>query len=195
MIIFDMAKLVPKFLLADRDGAALAAAIGAGLKAMDSAVENGLKTLQSVVDMPEWRLDEYAEELGCLYDKQASADEKRAWIQEAYTIAARHGTQEAIVHYLSSMYDSIEVEEAPKYNGQPYHFRLTAYGGTNEVKTARTFAAIGKAKNTRSVLDGFAIGKQENVIVTVNTDHYMLRSMLAGQSNCGAWNGFPLPQK
>ena len=77
MIDFSIMQLFPDFLLADKNGFAMAKAIEKALQIMCDTVQTGVDTVQNVDKMPEWRLDEMAWELGCLYDYNASIDAKR----------------------------------------------------------------------------------------------------------------------
>ena len=64
MFDFRIEDLLPAFLLADRNGYAMAKAVEAALKIMCSTVQTGLDIVKDVEQMPEWRLDEMAWEMG-----------------------------------------------------------------------------------------------------------------------------------
>ena len=79
----DIARLVPRFILYDRSGYAMAKALEAGLMAFDRVIGDGVNCLLKISEMPEWRLDEMAWEYGCLYDEAAPVEVKRQWIENA----------------------------------------------------------------------------------------------------------------
>ncbi|MGN0996007.1 MAG: phage tail protein [Candidatus Ventricola sp.] len=154
MIEFDIAQLFPRFLLEDRNGLALARAIERALTRMDETVQAGLDVLKDVEKMPEWRLDEMAWELDCLYDAGADTDTKRRWIRDATPLQAATGTPRAIAAYLEGTFDRTEVVEAFASGGEPFHFRVLLEGEWTRQKARFAQMAIGRAKNVRSVLDG-----------------------------------------
>ena len=78
MIDFTIHQLFPDFILADKNGYAMAKAIERALQIMCSTIQTGVDNLQDIDKMPEWRLDEMAWELGCLYDHNANIETKIA---------------------------------------------------------------------------------------------------------------------
>lgn len=158
MITFDIAQLVPEFLRNDKNGYAMAKAIEAGLAYFLARAQDGMDCLQNVEKMPEWRLDEMAWELGCLYDYQADTEAKRSWIKEATPMFYAYGTPQVIYNYLAGFFDRIEVDEYWQYGGEPFHFRVTAHGEWTTTKEEWMRKAIAQAKNVRSVLDSMAAG-------------------------------------
>ena len=66
MIDFSITHLFPEFLLADKNGFAMARAIEKALQIMCDTIQTGVDNVQDVEKMPEGRLDEMAWELGCL---------------------------------------------------------------------------------------------------------------------------------
>jgi len=158
MLTFDIARLFPRFLLNDKNGYAMAKAIEAGLKYFLEKCQDGLDCVQNVDKMPEWRLDEMAWELNCLYDYHADIESKRKWIRDAIPLFASYGTVSAIYNFLTGYFDGIEVEEFWQYNGNPFHFRVTVEGEWTPENEAWARRAIAESKNVRSVLDGLNIG-------------------------------------
>lgn len=154
MIEFDIAQLFPRFLQEDRNGLALARAIERALTLMGETVQTGLDVLKDVERMPEWRLNELAWELDCLYDAGADIDSKRRWIRDAMPLQAATGTPKAISAYLDGMFEHAEVDEAWRYGGEPFHFRVLLEGEWTQEKERFVRMAVEKAKNVRSVLDG-----------------------------------------
>lgn len=158
MIQVDIRNLVPAFIFNDKNGYAAAKAIEKGLQIFCKILQDGLDTAIHVEKMPEWRLDEMAWELNCLYDYNASIDRKRIWIRDAMPMYACYGTIEAVYLYLSGYFADVEVEENWQYGGQPYHFRVTVDGEWTPENAAWAQKAISTAKNVRSVMDNLRIG-------------------------------------
>lgn len=165
MIDFDIRQLVPSFLLQDKNGYAMAKAIEAGLRYFLKRCQVGLDTIQNVDEMPEWRLDELAEELNCLYDFNADITAKRRWISSATPLFYAYGTPQSIYNYLEGYFDEVELEENWQYAGEPYHFRVTVSGEWNAKNEAWLRRAIAEAKNVRSVLDDMAVGSGTAIVV------------------------------
>ena len=165
MFEFDIAHLFPRFLLNDRNGYAMARAIEAGLKYFLKTCQDGLDCVQNVEKMPEWRLDEMAWELNCLYDFHADVESKRKWIRDAVPLFASYGTTKAIDNFLTGYFDDIEVEEYWQYGGDPFHFRVTLSGEWTEDREAWARRAIATSKNVRSVLDSLAAGAFCEIVV------------------------------
>ena len=93
MMQFDLRRILPRFLLEDKNGYAMAKAIEAGLVKFLSAAKDGLDTLSNVEIMPEWRLDELAWEYNIVYDYDAEIDTKREWIRDAIALTRQIGTK------------------------------------------------------------------------------------------------------
>ncbi len=165
MIEFDIRQLVPQFLMRDKNGYALSKALEAALQVMIGVVHTGVMLMDNVNEMPEWRLDELAWEYNCLYDYKGSITEKRKWISTAMPIYRIYGTLKAIYTYLEGVFDSIEVEESWKYDGHPYHFRMTVTGDWTREKREWATMAISTAKNVRSVLDNIAVGSKCDILI------------------------------
>ena len=160
MFTVDITKFVPNFLLADKNGYAIAMAFQAALQMMNDIISDGVDCVIDYDTMPEWRLDELAWELNCLYDYNADIEVKRDWIKNAIPYYRLYGTPQAITKYIGSYFDSIELEENWVYSGSPYHFRVTVDGEWTPENEAWARKAIDKAKNVRSVLDALAIGSK-----------------------------------
>lgn len=166
MFTFDITKWVPLFLLNDKNGYALAKAIEAALQMMNDIIDQGVNCLTDYETMPEWRLDELAWELNCLYDYHADVETKRQWIINAIPYYRLYGTPEAIYKYIGSYFDAIDLEEFWVYNGDPFHFRVMVDGEWTPENEAWARKAIDKAKNVRSVLDALAIGSKSYLALT-----------------------------
>lgn len=157
MMDIDIRGLVPRFILRDQNGYALAKALEAGLKAFLSIAQGGLDTWGDVDMMPEWRLDEMAWEYGIPFDYTAEVEVKRAWIRDAWALSRLYGTPEGMRKYLAGYFDGAKVQEAAEYDGDPYHFQILLEGEWNAAKVAWAQAAAEATKNVRSVLDGMRV--------------------------------------
>lgn len=166
MIDFTIHQLFPDFILADKNGYAMAKAIERALQIMCSTIQTGVDNLQNIDKMPEWRLDEMAWELGCLYDHNANIETKRRWIKDATPLYSALGTPQAIYNFLEGFFDQVELEEYWQYAGDPFHFRVTVSGEWNDANEAWLRRAIAASKNVRSVLDDIALGSGTTIIVS-----------------------------
>lgn len=144
---------LPNFILADKNGYAMAKAIECGLQMMNTAIQEGFQNLSDPDWMPEWALDEKAWEYNLVYDYTAPIETKRGWIKDAYEIATLGGTAAGIVRYLTPYFDNARVEQWWEYSGDPYHFRVVIAGERTDEKDAWAQAAIAQIQNVRSVCD------------------------------------------
>lgn len=165
MIDFTIHQLFPDFILADKNGYAMANAIERALQIMCSTIQTGIDNLQDIDKMPEWRLDEMAWELGCLYDHNANIETKRRWIKDATPLYAALGTPQAIYNFLEGFFEQVELEEHWQYHGEPFHFRVTVSGEWNDANETWLRMAIEASKNVRSVLDNIALGSGTTIKV------------------------------
>lgn len=155
MFTFDVTSFVPRFVLNDKNGYAIAKAIEAGVQAMNDIIERGVKSIADSENMPEWRLDEMAWEYNIPYDYTASVEIKREWIARALSLSRLYGTPEGIVRYMGAYFEDARLEEAWEYSGDPFHFRMIFEGGWTLEKIAWATNAINTVKNLRSVLDKY----------------------------------------
>lgn len=162
MFDVNIEQLVPRFIMQDKNGYAVAKAIEAGLQIMNDTVNDGVKCVTDADTMPEWRLDELAWEYNLLYDYTASIEQKRAWIKDAPKMYALYGTPEGIIAYLRSIYDVVSIDEWWAYNGSPFHFNVSVSGLWSPENEAWTMKAIRETKNLRSVLDNVAFNSAES---------------------------------
>jgi hypothetical protein len=103
-------RLLPRFILNDKNGYALAKAIERAFELVAQAVNDGIDIIQNPERMPEWRLDEAAREYGILYDYHATIEQKRYWIANAIDLYKIYGTPQAIITFLEGMFSAVEVE-------------------------------------------------------------------------------------
>lgn len=155
MFTFDITKFLPKYILNDKTGYALAKAIGAAVQKMNDVISDGVKRVYDVDEMPEWRLDEMAWEYNIPYDYKADIEVKREWVRNVQTLARLYGTPDGITRYMAGYFDEAVIEEAWEYGGQPFHFRMQFPDGWTPDKVAWATKAINMVKNVRSVLDSY----------------------------------------
>lgn len=153
MFTFNIEQWVPKFILNDKNGYAIAKAIEVAMQTMNDTVAEGLACITDFDTMPEWRLDELAWEYNCLYDYNASIEVKRDWIKNASHFYLTYGTPAGIIQYLKSVFGSVSVEEAAQYGADPYHFRVVVTGEWSQASDEWAQKAVDATKNVRSVLD------------------------------------------
>ena len=181
MMQFSIHQLFPDFILADKNGYAMAKAIERALQIMCDTIQNGVDILQNIDKMPEWRLDEMAWELGCLYDHNEDIETKRRWIKDATPLYSALGTPQAIYNFLEGFFEQVELEEYWQYDGDPFHFRVTVSGEWNEANEAWLRRAVAASKNVRSVLDGIAVGSAATITVHGEGGTYPIVYPLAGE--------------
>lgn len=151
-ITFDIADLVPRYILKDKNGWALAKAIEAGMKYVAKAAEDGIDTIMNPDKMPEWRLDELAKELNILYLYEADIEDKREWIKNAYNSYRIYGTAEGVRQYLKIYFSESSITEFWEFSGDPFKFDVAVTGVRSDENEAWIRAAVAKAKNVRSEL-------------------------------------------
>lgn len=154
---FDIKNLLPNFILKDRNGFALAKATEKGLFIMENMLRKGFETHSDIDKMPEWRLDEIAQENDLIYDYFASVNQKRYWIKNMEDIEAKIGTKQAIIDYLSAYFSDVQVIEASEYGGENFHFKIVLNGTWTKAKEDIIKRVIREVKNVRSVLDSISI--------------------------------------
>ena len=153
MIEFDISSLIPKFIMQDKNGFALAKAIERGVQMFNEIIQDSIDCILDVDKMPEWRLDELAQEYNILYDYTADVETKRKWIAKAGWYASMYGTKEGLKTYLRAAFDTVNIDEWWKYGGDPYHFRIQVTGQYTPETNAWAIKSIDRVKSLRSVLD------------------------------------------
>lgn len=155
MMDFEIKNIVPRFILEDKNGYAMAKAIETGLKRFLSIAQQGLNAWNDPDKMPEWRLDELAWEYNIPYDYMADIEIKRRWIRSVHTLARLYGTPEGIIQFMTGYFPETTLQEAPEYGGDPFHFRVNFGGSWTPENVAWATKAINMVKNVRSVLDQY----------------------------------------
>ena len=111
MFTFDVTRHVPRFILQDKNGYAVAKAIEAAVQIMNDTIQQGVDCVLNYDTMPEWRLDELAWETNCLYDYNADLETKRRWIKNAIPLYRLFGTPQAVYQYIGSYFGAVDLEE------------------------------------------------------------------------------------
>lgn len=155
MIEVDITRLVPAFILADKNGYALAKAIESMLRDMCGIVQGGLDTILDIDKMPEWRLDEMAQEMNIgWYDAETDIDSKRQQLKIAQEYTGRLGTPAAMISAIRAVFGEGVLSEWFEYGGEPYHYNITTTNNTaltdNRARFLKLVEIVG---NVRSVLD------------------------------------------
>lgn len=179
----DFVRMVPRFLSGQRTGLAMCRAIEVCMKAMCDAAEDGIRLIQDIDSMPEWRLDELASEWNCLYDYDADIDRKRYWLKNARALARIYGTPQAIYEFLEGAFSNVEVEEWPEYGAEPFHFRVTVSDTAYDAhKIAWAQTVIERVKNVRSVLDAVTVETSSTLPLTGDTDVFSVVETRASET-------------
>ena len=182
MLEHNLSDLYPRFILRDRNGHAMAEALDAAMKYFTDKVEEGIKLIDDVDSMPEWRLDEMAWELDCFYDWQGTLAEKRDWIRNALPYSYDAGTPKAVREYLEAYLGDVTIQESPS----GYQFMTTSVSGLTSGSFSKIAYAIEKAKNVRSVYVGFAIKSTETLVFEDETRAVFDYGLMCGSFNAGA---------
>lgn len=179
-IRFNIERLVPKHILRDKNGWALAKAIERAFQIVAEHAQYGLDIIQDPHKMPEWRLDQLAGEMGCLYDYNGTIEQKRYWIINAIYLYTVYGTPQAIYNFLEGYFQTVQVEEAWEYGGAPFHFRVTVSGNSYDAdKITWAQKAIAGVKNVRSILDDVTIDSSAEIVVSADTDYFYVPYLFA----------------
>lgn len=186
MLEHNLSDLFPRFLLRDKNGHAMAEALDAALKYFTDKVEEGIKLINDVDSMPEWRLDEMAWELDCFYVWSGSIEEKRDWIKNALPYSYDAGTPKAIKEYLEAYLGNVTVWEGTADGLSAFHFMTTSESGLTAGSLAEIANAIAKGKNVRSVYDGFGIETSETLVFEDSADAVFDYSLMCGDFYSGA---------
>lgn len=161
MFVFDVTKWVPKFILMDKNGYAIAKAIEAAIQMMNDIIRNGVDCIADYDTMPEWRLDELAYENKIdWYDYRGDIETKRSQIKNSFNVYRHLGTKSAVMDAITIFYPDSNVFEWFEYGGKPYHFMVEIdaenqeEGGSSATEIYQKISErVRYNKNCRSVLD------------------------------------------
>lgn len=187
-ITFDISQFLPRYMLNDRNGRAMARAIEKAFQYTAEKAEEGIDIIMNPDKMPEWRLDEVAHESGIPFDFTADIEQKREWVKQAIPMYRILGTKKSVVQYLEGYFGEIEVQESWEYDGDPFHFHVTVGGEWTPEKEAWARKAIEITKPVRSILDDFRPGTMAILALDVTGDvKYRFRYKSAGEIAAGEY--------
>lgn len=153
MFKVDINKYIPKFIMNDKNGYAVAKAIEKALQLFNDKLYESLNNMNNINSMPEWRLDEIAWETQCFYDYNADIEKKRIWIKDSFNLYRKHGTKNAMLFYIYGYFDDVKIMENWEYGGEPYHFQIITEGEWSAKTSEWLSTSIEQSKNARSVVD------------------------------------------
>ena len=193
-VTFENTQIFPAYLLRDKNGAAICAAVKTALDAFLTDLQTGIDLLFDIDSMPEWRLDEYAWELGCLYDYTGSVASKRKWLKSAGAINRINGTKAALEQYLKGVFTTVLIEEWFDYDtDSPYHFRVTVTGNVSQSSLSWLQKAVARVKPARAVMDALTHISEANITVTPVSLVRHIMAPMSGDDYTGLTD-FPAPQ-
>ena len=187
MIDYRIEENVPRFILKDKNGYALAKALEAGVRWMESVIQNGFTLLTDIDQMPGWRLDELAWETNAPYDNNASIAQKREWLKRATPMYRYLGTLKGVQQYLDGYFSDVLIQEAQEYGGDPFHFRVTLFGTVTPSSLSWARKAVQQVKPVRSVMqDDLRIGVRTTIQLRVRSGvKYIVAFPYAGEPLTG----------
>lgn len=153
MFTFHAEQHVPKFILNDKNGYAVAKAIEAAMQIFNDTLLAGVSILTDSDAMPEWRLDEVGWEYDLPFDYTTTLDVKRKWVEHAYEQSRLYGTAAGVETFLKAIFPDVSVEEWHEYGGDPYTFRITLDGEWSMENFRRVVGAVNEMRSVRSTFD------------------------------------------
>lgn len=159
MMEIDIRHMVPAFLLADKNGYAMAKTVEKALQIFCDCLQTGLDTVLDIEKMPEWRLDEMAWEWNVLwYDQTAEVSVKREVIKNVWAVYRQLGTKTAVENVIQSYFGDGRLEEWFEYDGEPYRFRVHSTNpAVREEKLGEFLYVLEQTKRLSAILDGIDI--------------------------------------
>ena len=172
MVTFDIERLVPKYIFADKNGRAIAKAIEAAMQIFCETIDESVRILLDPDVMPEWRLNEYAWEMGAeWFDSTATIEEKREQAKVIHEVYRKIGTKKALLDAVSSLFGSGSiVDEWFDYGGEPYHYKICVTN--DEATTSRReecVRLINIVTGVRCVLDSLQYYGSSGTTETIYT--------------------------
>lgn len=149
----DIFRLYPRVLRNDVQFAALGEVVSEQLAENRRLADKSI--IYAAIEMlPEEVLDALAYDFKVdWYEYSAPIENKRKAIKECLLVHKYKGTKYAVETALHSVFNNAEIEEWFEYGGEPYHFKLTVFGGTGSGSLKNLYSKIQYAKNLRSVMD------------------------------------------
>ena len=162
----DISKWIPKFIMADKNGNAVARAIETGLTMMNGTIQDGVASVLDPDLMPEWALDEKAWEYNITYDPAAPIETKRGWIKDAFKMYQSYGTAAGIKKFLEHYFGGAEVKEWYEYEGDPCHFTVSVpdlHAATYDAWVEQVTTQIKKAGSVLDEINYVAYESDANI--------------------------------
>lgn len=172
MITYDIKTIVPAFIRNDHNGNAMMKAIDRCLKIFCDVCLDGIECVTDIDKMPEWRLNEYAWEMGAeWFDSTATIEEKREQAKAIHEVYRKIGTKKALLDAVSSLFGSGSiVDEWFDYGGEPYHYKIRVTN--DEATTSRReecVRLINIVTGVRCVLDSLQYYGSSGTTETIYT--------------------------
>lgn len=150
----EFLKLLPEFMRDDAAVKGLAQAVEE-IVAEPAAGVKSARVWDRIDELTDAQLDELAYELDVdWYDADLPIENKRAIIKTSDKVYSKRGTKWAIEQIISDVFGGGYVTEWNKYDGEPFHFRVTtSYPLQTQDIVERFRALVAKAKRGSAVLD------------------------------------------
>lgn len=154
----DIERLIPAFIMKDRNGRALARAMETMLEMFRESIAAGMDAAMNPDRMPEWRLDEVAREENIFwYDFNADISAKREIVKNASRTYAMLGTKAGAQQAARDWCRDARIEEWFEYGGEAAHYRIHTREARATEKAAGMARSVETVKRLSAVLDGVYI--------------------------------------
>ena len=140
---FDVQSMVPRFILNDKNGHALACAIQAGVDYLNEHAEAAAALLTDTDHMPEWLADDILWSYGIDFADGLPIERKRDLAQHAYAIARDEGTYNGMTMLTNAcMEGAIAGEDVLAIGGAAYGYPQAMVLVTDDGVTAEAVDAL-----------------------------------------------------
>lgn len=154
----DITHLIPNFILGDKNGWALAKALERGLEIYLDKIQDGLDAALNPDKMPEWRLDELAQDEGIFwYDYTAALSVKREMVKNARKVYAMLGTKAGVQRAAQDCASDAIIQEWFEYGGEAAHFRIYSRMGEAVENASAMAKSANDVKRLSSVLESIFV--------------------------------------
>lgn len=148
-------KLLPLFMRRDDFNKTLCQCIDEIVKELYALSSSKLRFWDTFDNMTEEQLDECADEFGIYWYKyDANIEKKRSIVKCARQVKRKLGTVWAVEYVLSIYFDTSDVIEYWKYDGEKRHFKIQVYNSETVNQDAESFLKIlNRIKRKAAILD------------------------------------------
>lgn len=154
----DITNLIPNFILGDRNGWAIAKALEKLYEISHEIIREGIDTAINLDKMPEWRLDEVAQEDNVFwYDFAAPVEAKREILKNAEQVYSTLGTKTGTENAAKDYCGDARIEEWFEYGGEPGYFRVYSRSSAAAQNANELARSVNAVKRLSAVLDGIYI--------------------------------------